>query len=235
LRKALFNRKASREIVHLVSVAAMLFAATAHGARPFVTDDARIVEPGGYQIETFIKRQHTFGEREFWFLPAHTPGTNVELTLGGIWISHPLEEQTRPRTLLAQAKTLLRKLETNGTGFALTLGVLRQSANTNPYVNGIASFSLANDLVVIHSNLGARRDAEEAITRGTWGLGAEIALHHRLFAIAESFGERGQSPTRHIGLRFWVLPNHMQIDTTLGQQYGNPERRFHTIGLRLLW
>lgn len=213
----------------------MLFATPAQGARPFVTDDARIVEPGGYQIESFIKRQHTFGEREFWFLPAHTPGTNVELTLGGIWLSHPLEEDTSRRTLVAQAKTLLRKLETNGTGFALTLGVLRQSANTNPYVNGIASFSLADDLVVIHSNLGARRDAEERITRGTWGLGAEIALHRRLLAIAESYGERGQSPTRHVGLRFWLVQNRLQIDSTLGQQYGSLERRFHTIGLRLLW
>ena len=224
-----------RGIVHLASVAAIVFAPAAHGARPFVTDDARIVEPGGYQIETFIKRQHTFGEREFWFLPAHTPGSNVELTLGGIWVSQPLEEDTGRRTLVAQAKTLLRKLETNGTGFALTLGALRQSGNTNPYVNGIASFSLADDRVVIHSNLGARRDAEEAITRGTWGLGTEIPLNPRLIGIGEIYGERGQSPTRHVGLRFWAVPNRVQIDSTLGQQYGYPERRFHTIGLRLLW
>lgn len=211
----------------------MLLACTAHGARPFVTDDARVVEPGGYQIETFVKRQHTFGEREFWFLPAHTPGENVELTLGGIWINSNLEDSSR--SLLAQAKTLIRKLETNGVGYAFTLGLLRQAGSTNPYVNGIASFSLADDFVVVHSNLGARRDVDDARTRGTWGLGAEIALSRRLIAIAESYGERGQSPTRHVGLRFWVVPNRVQVDSTLGQQHGNPERRFHSIGLRLLW
>ena len=55
-------------------------ACNVHAARPFVTDDARIVDPGGYQIETFVKRQHRFGEHEFWFLPAMNAGGRVELT-----------------------------------------------------------------------------------------------------------------------------------------------------------
>jgi hypothetical protein len=212
---------------------------SAHAARPFVTDDARIVDDGGYQLETFVKQQRAFREREFWFLPAHNPWGRVELTLGGIWVNSTPDGNSR--SLVAQAKTLLKPLETNGSGFALTLGVMRlspsgpDSGETNPYVNGIGSFSIADDAVVIHTNLGARRDAGAGMTRGTWGAGAEIRLHQRLFGIVETYGERGEKPTRHLGLRVWVVPNHVQVDSTLGFEHSNPERRFYTVGLRLLW
>jgi hypothetical protein len=212
---------------------------SAHAARPFVTDDARIVEDGGYQLETFVKQQRALHEREFWFLPAHNPWGRVELTLGGIWVNSTPDGNSR--ALVAQAKTLLKPLETNGSGFALTLGVMRlspsgpDSGETNPYMNGIGSFSLADDAVVIHTNLGARRDAGASMTRGTWGVGTEIRLHERLFGIVETYGERGAKPTRHLGLRIWVVPNHVQVDSTLGFEHSNPERRCYTVGLRLLW
>ena len=51
----------------------------------------------------------------------------------------------------------------------------------------------------------------------------------------ETYGERGEKPTRHLGLRVWVVPNHVQVDSTLGFENTNPERRFYTVGLRLLW
>ena len=214
-------------------------AASAQAARPFVTDDARIVDDGGYQLETFVKQQRTFHEREFWFLPAHNPFGRVELTLGGIWVNS-LPEGTS-RALVAQAKTLLKPLEANGSGYALTLGVVRlspsgpDSGETNPFVNGIGSFSLADEAVVIHTNLGARRDAGASMTRGTWGAGAEIRMTERLFGIVETYGERGEKPTRHAGLRVWAVPGRVQVDTTLGFERTNPERRFYTVGLRLLW
>src|SRR5438093_11870294 len=80
-------RHVRRAIVHIFLVGALAAATSAHAARPFVTDDARIVDPHGYQIETYYKRQRGFGEHEFWFLPAHNPGGNVELTLGGFWVN----------------------------------------------------------------------------------------------------------------------------------------------------
>jgi hypothetical protein len=228
-----------RQIVHILALVWAAFPVASHGARPFVTDDARVVDPGGYQVESFVKRQRAFGEQEFWFLPAHNPFGRVELTLGGIWVNSVPDGNSR--SLIAQAKTLLKPLETNGSGFALTLGVVRlgppgaDSGETNPYINGIGSFSLADDAVVIHANLGARRDAGAHTTRGTWGMGAEIPMTARLFGIVETYGERGEKPTRHLGLRFWVVPSHVQVDTTLGFENTNPERRFFTVGTRLLW
>jgi len=222
-------------------LAALAFSALpAHAARPLVTDDARLVDPQGCQVETFYKRQREFRESEFWVLPACNPWGRVELALGGNWI-----DSTQPgdsRALIAQGKTLLVPLQTNGAGFAFTLGVTQVSASqsasvVNPYVNGIGSFSFLDDRVVLHANLGAVRDNQVHLTRGTWGVGAEILLvAPRLYAILETYGQRLEKPTLHGGLRFWVVPNRVQVDSTIGSQHATPfDRRFGTIGLRLLW
>jgi hypothetical protein len=208
----------------------------AHAARPFVTDDARVVDKGGCQVETFVKRQQRRDEREFWFLPACNPW-GVELTAG-----HARVDSTPggdSRTTILQAKTLLKPLATNGAGFALTLGMLSGTANS-PYFNAIGSFSFADDRVVLHTNLGAVRDNARSnathVSRGTWGAGAEVLLlAPRLYGIVESYGQRGEKPTLHTGLRFWIVPNSVQVDTTVGRQHAAEDRRFATVGLRILW
>lgn len=200
-------------------------------ARPFVTDDARVVDEGGCQVETFVKRQRRFDETEFWFVPACNPW-GAELTVGHSRIDSTLGDV---RTAIFQAKMLLKPLATNGAGFALSVGTLYGST-TNPYLNAIGSFSFADDRVVLHANLGAMRDTAAKVSRGTWGAGAEVLLiAPRLYGIAETYGQHGEKPTAHTGLRIWVLPDRLQIDTTVGLQRGAPERRFATVGLRILW
>lgn len=208
-------------------------------ARPFVTDDARVVDEGGCQIETFIKRQRKIDEREFWFLPACNPFGRVELTLGRTWVDANAPGDSRVNIL--QAKTLVKALETNGSGYAITLGAGRVIPTlgphtVNPFVNAIGSFSFADDRLVIHANAGATGDRQAGMTRGTWGLGAEIALNSRLYAIVEAYGQRADKPTRHAGLRVWLIPDRLQVDGTAGtQQSGPSERSFRTLGLRILF
>ena len=72
--------------------------------------------------------------------------------------------------------------------------------------------------------------------RGTWGIGLEaLLLAPQLYGILETFGQRAEKPTRHMGLRYWVVPNRVQIDSTVGEQKSDPARRFYSIGLRLLF
>ena len=204
----------------IIGLAAFL-PASAHAARPFVTDDARIVDRDHCQLETFIKSQRAYAGSEFWFLPACNP-LGAELTLG--W--NRIEED---RNTILQAKFLLKPLETNGSGFAISIG----SFGGEPYVNGIGSFSFADDRSTVHVNLGAARSN---INKGTWGLGLEQLLFApRLYGILEGYGQTGDKTTLHVGLRFWVVPNRVQIDSTLGFQRPSPERRFFTLGLRLLF
>jgi len=57
----------------------------------------------------------------------------------------------------------------------------------------------------------------------------------RLYGIVESYGATHEKPTVHTGLRIWIVPNRVQVDTTVGLQQSSPERRFATVGLRILW
>ena len=224
--------------VFLLSLLTIL-APHAQAARPFVTDDARVVDAGGCQVESFAKRQQRLDEHEFWVLPACNPWGVVELTLGGTRTRGHAPGDSRSTIL--QAKTLLKTLETGGTGYALTVGVVqsnpfRGARADSPYFNAISSVSLAGDRVVMHANLGGIDDRASGVRRGTWGLGAEIALDARLYAILESYGQRGEKPTMHMGLRLWLVPNRVQVDGTLGRQdSGPPDRHFQSIGLRLLF
>jgi len=223
------NRSLSLSL-HLVMV---ISSQAAHAARPFVTDDARIVDRGGCQIETFYKEQRAYSGSEFWFLPACNP-FGLELTAGG----NRIEDE---HSVVLQGKTILKPLQTNGSGFALTLGTFyvnpQDGRNVwSPYVNGIGSFSFLDDRAVVHANIGAIRDRIAGFDRGTWGLGLEALLvAPRLYGILETFGQYADKPTRHAGLRFWIVPNKFQVDSTVGNQNGEPPQRFYSVGLRLLF
>jgi len=225
----------------VAALAACAHATAAYAARPFVTDDARIVDEGGCQIESFVKRQRNFSENEFWFVPGCTPAGPVELTLGGIKNDNAAEGTSS--SVLAQAKTLVRALRPNDYGLAVTLGAARlnpidpsRRERWSPYLNLIASRSLMDDRMVLHANLGVMRDPADGVRRGTWGLGAEFAVTSRVYAIAEGYGQEGERPSRQFGLRVWVVPNRFQIDGTLGAQAGpSPARAWTSLGMRILF
>lgn len=222
-----------------LSFALLACGPSAFAARPFVTDDARVVDPGGYQIESFVKDQRRSKETEYWFLPAHNPGTHfadgrMELTLGGNVIR---ADSGDANLVVGQVKTLLRPLQTNGVGFAVTVGVNRvnpAAADTSfsPFVNFIASVSTLDDALVLHANLGVTKDRVDGTTPKNWGLGAEIRVTERIYGIAETYGISHDKPAQQAGIRYWVIPNHWQVDGTYGWQ---DAQRWISIGVRLLW
>jgi hypothetical protein len=233
----------------------------AFAARPFNTDDARIVDPDGWQIESYVKLQRGQQQNEFWFLPARNFGgalERFEFTLGGN-VSRS-DDLGNSNLVLAQVKTLLKPLETNGIGFALSLGVSRAKPGTpgevvatpfdittvsgttststhyDPYLNGISSISLLDDGVVLHFNAGATRNTSSNQTIGNWGAGAEIRASDRIFGIAEAYGLTEGKPAYQTGIRFWAIPTRWQVDGTYGWQHSSPANlRWISIGVRILW
>jgi len=226
----MLHKMMRKRLAASLNFALILLANPAWAARPFVTDDARVVDKGHCQLETFTKSQRAYAGSEFWFLPACNPSFvpyqhGVELTLA----YNRIESDHNG---ILQAKTLLKPLETNGMGFAFSVGVF----GGEPFFNGIGSFSFLDDRSVIHTNLGAIKDHKADLTRGTWGIGLEQLLYGpRVYGILETYGQRGEKPTLHAGFRFWVVPNKIQIDATMGEQQSSPVRRFNTIGLRLIF
>lgn len=208
--------------------------ATAHAARPMITDDARLTDGGSCQVESWV---HLHGsQHELWALPACNPGGNFELTFGGAlaWADGHQESGA----LVIQGKTLLKPLESNGYGIGFAAGYATQpgSAHTgNPYFYVPVSFSLADDHVVIHTNFGYTRERENQENRLTWGLGSEIQLTPRAWLIAESYGQDKGNPFFQMGVRYWIVPGHVQVDTTYGSRFGAiSDQHWFSIGLRLI-
>lgn len=206
----------------------------AHAARPMITDDARLTDAGACQVETWT---HLHGDqREWWALPACNPGGNFELTMGGALAWNKGQQESGATVI--QGKTLFKPLETNGYGIGLAVGYASQPGNShasNPYFYVPASFSLADDRLVIHTNLGYTREREHKENRLTWGLGSELQVLPHTYLIAESYGQDKGNPFFQVGIRHWIVPNHVQIDTTYGNQFGHiGEQRWFSIGLRLI-
>lgn len=203
-------------------VLACLLPASSHAARPFFTDDARVVDKGHCQLETFEKTQHAYAGSEVWFMPACNP-FGAELTLG----RNRIEDE---QNTVLQAKFLLKRLEdTGGAGYAFALGRF----GGDPYANAIASYAFRR--IVLHANLGMIHNKIPDTNLQTWGLGSEIPLTGRWTAAAETFGQRGDMPTQHVGLRYALVPKRVQIDMTIGHQSADPVKRFTSVGLRLLF
>ncbi|MFM8575212.1 MAG: hypothetical protein ACKOBF_04885, partial [Limnohabitans sp.] len=206
-------------------------------ARPMTTDPARIVAANACQFESWLRANHQ-GKPEFWAVPGCSPVEHLELSVGGARQS--VDGQPRLSDSLAQAKLLLRPLRPNDWGMALTLGRAVEHGpagrrSPSNYLNLPLSHSLRDDALLLHLNLGARRELQSHRTIGTWGLASELQLRPGLQLIAEGYGERGTRPFLPGGLRYWLVPDRVQLDATYGTQTGSGSgERWVSIGLRLL-
>ena len=211
-------------------------AATAHAARPFVTDDARLTTAGSCQLESWSRQYKN--SNEFWALPACNLHGNFEVTMGaGYAKPNDLPSTT---DYVVQGKTLFRELTSNDWGWGLAIGkIAHPSINPGPNLMGNTyayvpiSRSFMDDAVVMHTNLGALRDTATGTVMGTWGVGSELKLTERTLGIVEMFGDNHNRPYWQWGARYSVVPNVFQVDATVGKQWnGVTESRWISIGLR---
>lgn len=228
-----------RNVLPIVAAIVAFSVPPARAARPMITDDARIVDAKACQVESWVRSNRE--SREFWALPACNPTGDAELTFGGARTRFE-GDGSAATDIQMQAKMLLRPLETNGWGIGIAVGAVR-----HPNVDGgdhfpgdvysylPASFSFADDKVVAHANLGALHRKVDGKNFMTWGLAAETLLNPRVYLITETFGQQKGVPFLQVGLRIWVIPNHVQVDATYGNRFGSAtDERWFSIGFRLL-
>ena len=217
----------------------VLYAANAEAARPMYTDDARIVDPGSCQVESWIRDNRD--STEYWALPACNPLGLLELTYGGAGTRFDGESTVFTDNIL-QAKSIFKPLEANGWGWGVALGtdrhLHRDAANGWPgdvYAYIPASFSFNDDAQVLHLNAGFvnRRDIDKYV--GTWGIGAEIQVREELYFIPEVYGNDRGRPFVQVGMRYWIVKDRVQMDATVGNRLdSNTEERWFSLGLRVL-
>lgn len=215
-----------------------LLPSTAMAARPMITDDARVVDTHSCQLESWVK--HNRSSNEYWALPGCSPADNTELTLGGAVTRE--DKQSQNSDLMLQAKVLLKPLETNSYGYGLVIGYAQHPkldsnssmiGNTYAYIPASASFF--SDKLILHVNLGALHDKEKRRADLTWGVGSEIPLSDKVELIAETYGDHRSRAFYQAGIRYWVVRDRVQIDTTYGNRMqNNSDERWFSIGLRLL-
>ena len=213
----------------------ILISGSAYAARPMNTDDARIVDPKSCQLESWVK--HPKGSTEFWAQPACNFTGNLELTLGGAITRADGSSQTS--TQMLQGKTLFKPLEVNGWGLGLAMGVARDpragaGRGSDLYAYVPASFSFLDDKLVMHTNLGWIHEQDTRKHRMTWGLGSELQVHEKTWLIAETHGQNNGRPFFQVGVRHWLVPEHVQFDVTWGSRFGDSNQRWFSVGLRLL-
>jgi len=207
-----------------------------HAARPLITDDARIVDPKSCQLETWVRRN--VDSREYWALPACNPTGNLELSFGGAMTNEL--GSTHTTDVQVQAKTVFKPLEANGWAIGLAVGNLRHPGQRRDFASDLygyvpASYSFANDRVVVHTNVGWLRPEDRSAHRFAWGIGAEVKLNERVYLIPEVFNQNGGRAHFQAGVRYWVIPGRMQVDATYGDRLGGGQGvRWYTLGMRLL-
>lgn len=192
--------------------------------RPLTVDDAAIASPGQCQLETYAQRAGD--TREYWATPACNVGGDWELALGGAWME---DDVSRTHYGRLQAKTVFKTLEAGGWGIGVVLADQFRSGrglDGDLSLNVPLSFSLRNDSVLLHLNAGVVRTQATRSTDATWGIGAEFKLNERNSLTAEGYGQQRGRPRFQLGYAHALIPDHLQIDCTVG-------KRIVTLGLVL--
>ncbi len=204
----------------------LFVAAPSWSARPFVTDDARLTTAGSCQLETWSRAYKA--STEFWMLPACNPSGNLEITFGGGRATYADSSTNSNSDYVFQAKTLLKKLDTNGLGYGFAVGtVLHPAINPGPnllgntYVYAPVSISFNDDKFIIHTNIGYMKENGTNKNIATWGIGSELNVSDRVTWMIESYGDNRFNTYWQAGGRFSLIPRLLQIDSTTGRGISN--------------
>ncbi len=234
---------------------------TAGAVRPFVTDDARIVDYGQFEMENWLEVTRAQGE----FGPA--PGINVmagvsisdaiEILLGWGAGHDPNETVTLANPVITGKLLLKKTLDDGAPGYAVSMASALDEGRGSMYAEGrvynfigMSSWRLLNDKLNIHVNLGIRHDGDgqnHFRTRPYWGVGLEAATAYpKLHFVAESFAGDPLVPNApNYAIQTGFRYHHstaLQFDVTFGAEPGVDEPFHHgrhweytgQLGMRIL-
>ncbi|HVN96210.1 MAG TPA: hypothetical protein VMT62_07270 [Syntrophorhabdaceae bacterium] len=224
-----------------------IIARPALAVRPFVTDDARVLDEHTMQIETSVR----YDKDVFTNLSllALNPGGKAEMTMGFV-NGFPLDmESNRSYSItgpLTQFKYLLWDAKPNkhpGMAFALGASPPWGRGDFRPdrwseFLYLAATESLFDkDRALIHANIGV--STTNPATVATWGLGTQFRIAGGLNGVLEVYyndpyaGSTGGA--YQTGFRY-IVSDNIQIDLTTGSGLFGKEQinTFVGMGLRMV-
>ncbi len=239
----------------------LLFTSRAYAVRPFVTDDARIVSAGQFEMELWPEVNLVADEQTYAFQGMFGYSFNewFELIVGS---GHGYDRQTRTTTTsnpVITPKFLLysSQLEAWIPGVALGIGTNLNYGRGSLYDDASSYFGLViftwrfwRDRLNLHLNLGNKLTYFEKhrIRREQWGLGLDVGLWDVSWrGIAEAYSGdpiEGVAPRQayQAGVR-WLRSEEVNFDFTLGTQReavglrreGERREYWFQVGIRLLF
>jgi CBS domain-containing protein len=246
----------------IVAMGLLLTAQKAEAVRPFVTDDARIVDVGQVETETWFET--VYADNEFNPAPAFNVmgGTTVnewlEIIIGS-GIGRDANNRVAIPNPLIQPKVLFLRAEKDGRpGFAMGAGTTFDTGRGDLHDPGMSSYLIGmttwrrfDDWLQIHVNYGPRMDKARGGSiriRPYWGIGFDIGTFSKdIRFIIESFAGDPlifESPkyAGQFGFR-WLVSNYVNLDLTFGLEPELDEHRRTTgsiettaqLGIRLLF
>lgn len=230
-------------VIAAMVVHGLLVGQSANAAGAMTVDDAQVLEAKKCQVETWGAFYREGTERVLG--PACNFTGNLEIGWGNAW-----QRDARGMYLASsqlQGKTVFKELSPNGYGIGMLGGVVRQTDSDdeegegervrswNYFAKLLTSFSLKDDEVLLHANLGFNRSGSEHATRLTWGFANETRLMERLSFIGEVFGEDKGKPSYQAGVRMKLVPEHVEMDLTYSNTFGRETQdRYFVVGLRFI-
>lgn len=234
-----------RGLLALMSVWVAWLAPQAWAVRPFVTDDARIIEYGQFETETWFEYAQAPGER----LYAQNIMAGVTLTdwlelIAGTGIGWDQEGHFAVANPVIQPKYLLWNARENGfPGLALATGLSLPTGRgamfedaTSGYALALTTVRLYDDWLQIHGNVGATFAKEGGVSmdiRPYWGIGLDVGVAHPDWRwIVEAYSGDPLHAIKpawaaQTGVR-WLKSDHLNFDITLGMQPHLDANRMHT-------
>jgi len=194
-----------------------------------------LLPPGACQFETWL--QTSAQQPAQWLLvPACNLGGAIEWSVGlGL---QKTADGGRQDQFGLQAKTLFKELVTGSWGWGASLGLSRPLPGSagRTLAAGTVMLSLAPSApLALHLNAGATRGAGQT-ARANWGAAFEYTLDERWTLVGERYGERHGRPFTALGVAFWLRPDKLQLDATLGREpRPGGHARCGTLGLAWLW
>ncbi|NLY95792.1 MAG: transporter [Myxococcales bacterium] len=208
--------------------------------RPFVTDDARIVDEGQLEIEMWPELVFARGGSWFGYNVMGGVGLTPWLEIlagGGAGVDH--DGRFTAANPIVQPKLLLVRAQENGVpGLALVAGVTLPWGRGEMHDDATGAFVLApitsrlfHDWLQVHANVGvvvARRaeipvDGRRRSARPFWGVGADAGLGHEDVRLVleiyagDPFHALGPKLAFQGGFR-WLASDRVNFDLTAGAQ-----------------
>ncbi len=224
----------------------LLTATAAYAGRPLNTEDAGVIDKGGFELENYYHRQSARGVESLSGLhvqPSVGIGFNTQIGIGVDFLRQynaDYEGRKSSGEYAIVGKTGLKALTDDEYGVAVAWSVDRTRAPGERfrYDNAALNSALTVPLEqwLLHANLGWARTRLGKQNSTTWALAAErIGAIGPLDLAAESYGNDHNAGWLGVAARWVVKEDKLFIDSSWAKQLGGERSRAFTLGLKLAY